>query len=328
MPVLVFLASLPALPRSLRPPFGLMLRQHLQIIKLLRHGGFRNAIHELANPWMGAVFHFLYGAQRHHISLVNQDHAVGDQKRAGQFVRNHDDGHVEGTFQFQNQLIDAGSNDGIEARGWLVEKKNLRIHGQGASHGGALLHATAQLRGHVLFIAGEANLVEFESHHDLDGGIFELCVLAQRESNVFADGHGAKEGTALKGHANFLANFVTLGVRYGEKILSRNPEFTGVRFFKTNESPQERALAGTRAAQDDESFAALNVESNAVQDFSPRIADADVPQGNHRTIQRDAGAGWVGGCGHKLAPSQEEEQRGEHQINKDHQKNGDDNSAR
>ena len=69
-------------------------------------------------------------------------------------------------------------------------------------------------------------------------------------------------------------------------------------FFEADERAQQRALAGAGAAKDDESFAALHVESDAVKDFPAAIADTDVPQGNHRAVQGHAGASWVGDCGH------------------------------
>ena len=83
----------------------------------------------------------------------------------------------------------------------------------------------------------------------------------------------------------FLRIVVAFRLGNGGKILPGNPDFAGARFFEADESPQKRALAGARAAKDDESFAALDVEGDAVQDFPAGIADADVPQGNHRSIQ-------------------------------------------
>src|SRR5262249_25411864 len=137
-----------------------ILRQHLQIVELLLHFRLGDTIEKLTHAGMLTITHLLGGAKGYDIALVDQHHAVGDQKGAGEFVRNHNNGHSEGFFQFENEIVDSGSDDGIETGGRLIEEQNFGIHGQGACDGCSLLHSAAQLRRHVVLVAGKSDLFE------------------------------------------------------------------------------------------------------------------------------------------------------------------------
>src|SRR5271165_1138373 len=249
---------------------------------------------------MLAVSHFLGRTQGHDIAFVDQDHAIGDQKGAGQLVSDHDNRHVEGFFQLQNKLVDAGGDNGVQPRGRLVEKKNLWVHGQRASHRGPFLHTAAEFGRHVVFEAREADLIELQADHDLDGGFLELGVFAQRKSDVFADGHGAEQCATLKGHAQALANLIALGIGTGDEILAANPHFAGTGHFQANERSKQGALAGARTAEDDHGFAALHIEVNAVEDLAATVGDAEIAQRDHRAIGR--GLAWVEILASSVAP--------------------------
>src|SRR6185437_12003823 len=168
---------------------------------------FRNTIEELAHARLLARFQLFHGAERDYVSLVYQYHAIGDQEGAGELVGDDDNGHSEGFFQFQNQIVDACRDDGVEARRRLVKEENFGIHGQGASDCGTLFHPAAQLRGDVIFVAGEAHFFQLQSHHDLDRGVVEASMLAKWKGDIFSDGHRAKERAALKRNTELLAKF-------------------------------------------------------------------------------------------------------------------------
>src|SRR5258707_628637 len=87
---------------------------------------------KLPHARMRARTHFLGGPDGDDVAFVDQHHAVGNQESAGQFVGDHDNGHVKGLFEFENELVHPGGNNRIQPRGRLIEKENLRIHGQGA----------------------------------------------------------------------------------------------------------------------------------------------------------------------------------------------------
>ncbi len=162
----------------------------------------------MPDSWLRAGAYFVGRAKGYDVALVNQEHAVGNQKGAGEFVGDHDDGHAKSALEFENQFVDTRRDDGVQSRRGLVEEQNLRVHRQGAGNGSAFLHAAAELRGCVVFKSLEPDLLQFEAEDDLNGGVFQLCMLSKRKSHVFAYGHGAEQGATLKGHADLSSNLV------------------------------------------------------------------------------------------------------------------------
>ena len=55
------------------------------------------------------------------------------------------------------KLAQLGAGQGIECRKRLIEKKKLRLHGQGAGHRNALAHSAGQLPDKVPFKPAQAN---------------------------------------------------------------------------------------------------------------------------------------------------------------------------
>ena len=86
-------------------------------------------------------------------AFIQENHAVGDQKSAREFMGDNNNSDPKSFFQFEQQLVDSRGDDRIEACRRLIKKKNFRIHGHGAGYRCALFHSAAQLRGHVIFIA-------------------------------------------------------------------------------------------------------------------------------------------------------------------------------
>src|SRR5438045_9770636 len=106
-------------------------------------------------------------------------------------------------------------------------------------------------------------------------------MFAERESYVFADGHGAEQGATLKGHTDFFANFVEFGGRNGGDVFSLDPDLAGRRLLETNERSKEGAFAGTGASENDEGLSTLNVKADAVKDFAPAVTEVEVAHGEH-----------------------------------------------
>ena len=215
------------------------------------------------------------------MAFVDQHHAIGDQVGARQFVSDHDDGHAERLLQFQNQVIDPSSDNRIQSRRGLVKEKNLRVHCHGASDRRALLHSTTELRRHVVLKSFEPYLLQLEPQHDLDCGILQLGVLAQRQGHVLANGHRAEQSSSLERHANLLANL--LHFLFGDRrdVLAFDPNLTGARFFQTHQRPQQRALPGAGASQNHQRLAALHVKRDTVQNLDLAIAHAHVAEREH-----------------------------------------------
>jgi hypothetical protein len=268
-----------------------VLREHLEVIQFLRDRGFGNAVQKLTHARVRAGAHLLGGSERNNFSFVDEDHAVSNEKRAGEFVRDHNDGHVKRFLQFENELINARRDDGIESRGRLVKKKNFRVHGKSAGDGGALLHPAAQLRRKIIFVTGEPDLIELEPQHDFDGWVFKFGVFAQRQRNVFADGHRAKERATLKAHAHVAAKCVELLVGNRGKVFAFNPNFAGGGTLEPDERAEKRALAGTRTAKDDQRLALLDIKRDAMQNLAIAITDAEIAERNGGRLRLNWRAG-------------------------------------
>src|SRR5271154_6651972 len=73
-----------------------VLREHLQIIHFAGDFWFGHAVQKLPQARLSARAHFRGGADGHDVALVDQHHAVRDQVRTGQFVRDDNDGHSKG----------------------------------------------------------------------------------------------------------------------------------------------------------------------------------------------------------------------------------------
>src|SRR5260370_36017399 len=125
---------------------GTLCCQHLEIIQFAGNFGFGNAIKELPDCWLFTGAHLFGCSDGHDVALVNQEHAVGNQKCACELVRDHDDRHAKGALELQDQLVDACGDNRVQSCRRLVEKQDLRVHRQRTSDRGSLFHAAAELR--------------------------------------------------------------------------------------------------------------------------------------------------------------------------------------
>src|SRR6267154_2013388 len=110
----------------------------------------------------------------------------------------------------------------------------------------------------------------------------------QRERHVFTDGHRAKQCPALKGHADFLADFVHLLRGNRRDVFSFEPDLTGTWPFQAHKSAQQGTLAGTGAAQNHHGLTVHHIKIDAVEDFPVTVTDAKIPKRDHRL--------WLSGC--------------------------------
>jgi len=114
---------------------------------------------------------------------------VGDEKGAGQFVCYHDECHAKRALEFQNQLVDACGDDGVESCGGVRRKK--RISGSmaraRATAARFLLHAAAELRRHVVFKSLKPQpCCSFSRNHDFNRGVFQAGCGSRRGKATFS----------------------------------------------------------------------------------------------------------------------------------------------
>ncbi len=104
--------------------------------------------------------------------------------------------------QSQDQLVEGGGADRVQASGGLVEEKDVRVQCQGTGQRGALDHAPRQ-RGRVL-VGGrdwQPGQGQLHSGQVLGIGAGQPGVLDQRQRHVFGDGQRREQRALLKQHA-------------------------------------------------------------------------------------------------------------------------------
>jgi len=115
------------LPRS-KAAAGIFFRQHLQIVNSCENFRLGNAVEKLADAGMRTRTHFRRRADRDDVPLsINTMRSAIRNALANSCVTTTIV-MVKGFFQVQDQLIHACSDDRVQPRRRLVEKKNLRIH--------------------------------------------------------------------------------------------------------------------------------------------------------------------------------------------------------
>src|SRR5260370_26232348 len=93
---------------------GTVRGEHLQVVHFPGNLWFGNSIKKLPDSWLSTGAHLFGRSKGHDVALVNQKHAVGDQKCACELVCNHDDRHAEGALELQDQLVDTCRDDWVQ----------------------------------------------------------------------------------------------------------------------------------------------------------------------------------------------------------------------
>ncbi|MNE41619.1 hypothetical protein D3C80_1356990 [compost metagenome] len=96
------------------------------------------------NPGVVGVFDLGNGTCHQYFLLRQHCHSVSDGVEGVEVVGDQEHAQAQGVAQGQNQLVEGGRTDRVEARRGFIEKQNVRVQGQGAGQGGAFDHAAGQ----------------------------------------------------------------------------------------------------------------------------------------------------------------------------------------
>ncbi len=119
-------------------------------------------------------------------------------------MRDHDDGHAEAGLNFAEKQENLLAVDAVEIAGGLVGEKNRGAIDEGAGDGAALLFAAGEFGGAVAAACGEADV--FEGGLDSGGALGAIDFgEAQRELDIFREGHAGEEIEGLEDHADGVA---------------------------------------------------------------------------------------------------------------------------
>ena len=167
----------------------------------------------------------------------------------------------------------------IQRRSGLVEEHELRLHGQGAGNGHALL-LTAGKHGRVhLRLVADAHLFQQYQRPFLGFLPGNAAQSARSHGKVLEHGLVREQIELLKHHAQVLADLVDVVLRVVD-INAVHGDEPAVDFLKSVDGTQQRGLAGAGGAYDDHALALIHMQGDILQggQFSkefPHMFDAD-----------------------------------------------------
>jgi len=197
-------------------------------------------------------------------------------------MRDHHDGRAEVVAHAQDQPVEVGRSDRIEAGGGFVEKKQLGVERHRPRQPGPFAHAAGEFGGHVVAEAAEVD--QFELLFDLSGdfgGAF-AGVLLQRQRDVFRDGHRAEQRAALIGDAEVAHDLKLFRIGGGDDAAPFDADVPFLRFVKPDDVLEQRTLAAAGAAEDAEHLARLHVEVQILLEHIRAVADGQIFDFNFR----------------------------------------------
>src|ERR1700722_7087072 len=128
--------------------------------------------------------HFGHGAVETSLAIMEKRDPVANLEDFGHVMTDHHNGQVKILLGTPDELVDSPGPGRIETGGRLIQHQNFRAVDQCPRERGALLHATAQLRGIFVIHALEPN--RFQRFADALGYLLatEVGFLDQRERDV------------------------------------------------------------------------------------------------------------------------------------------------
>jgi len=179
-------------------------------------------------------------------------------------VGDHDDGHAEGLFDFNQKVHDAFAGGGIEIASGFVGEKNFGAIDEGAGDGGALLFAAGKFGGAV---AGA--LVELYALKSLGNSRVAFAVIyfreTERQLDIFGEGHAREQVEGLKDHADGVAAVAGKFERrkFGE-VAAIGVNGAGSGAVEACHEIEKSRFAGAGAAEERDEFAASDRKGNIV----------------------------------------------------------------
>jgi len=203
-------------------------------------------------------------------------------------VSDHDDGHAELGSEFAEKGEDGFAGGGVEITGGFVGEKNLRTIDEGSGDGDALLFAAGEFGGAMAEAVREAN--PLKGFADA-GGAFGAIDFgeAEREFDVFFEGHTREEIEGLEDHADGVAAVAgEFDGRERGNILAEGEDGAGGGTVESGDEVKQSGFAGAGGAEEREKFAFGDGEGDFVDGADGGFAHG-VVAGD--TIELDGGSG-------------------------------------
>jgi len=151
-------------------------------------------------------------------------------------------------LQLEHQFVNFPLTDGVEACSGFVEKQYFWIECKCACKPSALLHASGNIRGHLVIGSFQPNLGEQLIYAIAAVRFGHVAPMVnEREGDVLRDGERVVERGVLKEEAHPLSNLSELIQREACKTVAEDANGAFVRDLKANHDPQHDALSRSAA---------------------------------------------------------------------------------
>ena len=205
-------------------------------------------------------------------AILQHDHLVGDGSCELHLVR-HDEHGLAGIGEFQHHVKHLAHHFRIKRGGDLVEQQHFRMQDQRTADGHALALASGQLMRPGILAVGESDAFQQSDGFLLDLRLVALLHERRSERDVAEHGFVGEQVVALEHHADTraqLAAALAAAGRFGARLagfdnLAVQRDGTALNRLKTCDGAQQRRLARSGRADDDEHLAMGHVEGDVVQ---------------------------------------------------------------
>ena len=195
------------------------------------------------------------------LAVVDEDDAVGHLAGEAHLVGDHQHGDA-GVGQLLHQLQHLTDHLRVKGGGGLVEQDDIRVHGQSAGNGNALLLAAGKALGEHIGFIGQA-----DTGQQLLGTLGSLLLALELEqlrgqAEVLLDGQVGEEVEVLEHHAHLLAHGIDVGIIHLDA-----PKLDGAAGgdLQPVQAAQEGRLAAAGGADQADHVAAVDVDINTLQ---------------------------------------------------------------
>ena len=227
------------------------------------------------------------GALLDNHAAVHENNAVGNVARELHLMRDHDHGHTA-LGKVAHNSKDVAYQLGVQRTRGLVKQHHVRVHGQSAGDGNALLLTARKLAWHEVHAVTQTDLLQLLDS-DLLGLLFgTLEHLLLGDHDVLLDRKMREQVELLEHHAQLGAHAVDIHA-LGRDVGAFEDNLTARGLLEQVDAAQHGRLSGTGRAKHDHNLAAVHVDVDTAQNLQVVVALMQALNANdHVILSRDA----------------------------------------
>ena len=229
-------------------------------------------------------------ADLHELAVFQDRDAVGDAEGFLLIVRDVDGGEAGRLADATDLGTHLVTQLCIEIAEWFIEQEAIRLDGERAGEGDALLLAAGEFVRATLGVF--VHLDELEHFIDASGAGFDRRVAdIQAELHVLPDGHVGPQRVALEAHDGVAA--IGAERRHVPIVEHHSP---AARAVQAGDEAEQCAFAATAGSEEEEEFAGFDFEIDFVEGNGRAESFGDFIEMNARHAIGDCTGLWGGGA--------------------------------